>query len=474
MNSILLGKTQSHIDQSLLLKMANRHGLIAGATGTGKTVSLQKLAEGFAASGVSVFTADIKGDLSGLSKQGILSGKVAERWSELSLGDFISKKNEVVFWDVFGHTGIPLKTTVSELGPLLISRMLDLNETQTAVLHTIFKVADDENLALLDIKDLTSLINWIGENLSELTTKYGAIAKQTLGAIQRGIQTIESEGAGDFLGEPAFELSDFLQRSPDGSGIIHILDATKLMHTPRLYGIVLLSILSELFEELPEVGDLDKPKLVFFFDEAHLLFEDAPKILIDRIEQLVRLIRSKGVGIYFVTQNPLDIPETVLGQLGNRVQHALRAFTPKDEKAVKSAAKTFRQNPSFKTEEVITTLGVGEALISTLDQNGTPSHVEIAKIIPPSSFIGPISDSERQSIKLSSPLSSKYCKKIDRESAYELLQKRAAEKAAQTPSETTKLGISFGKSVFKSIFRNLANQVGREIMRGVLGGIKRK
>lgn len=474
MNSVLIGKTQSQSEQTILLKMANRHGLVAGATGTGKTVTLQKLAEGFASAGISVVAADIKGDLSGLSKPGNLTGKIAERWKELNLGDYTPRKNEVVFWDVFGQSGIPLKTTVSELGPLLLSRMLDLNETQSAVMHSIFKIADDEKLALLDLKDLTSLINWIGENLTDLTSKYGAIAKQSLGAIQRSLQTIESEGAGKFLGEPAFDLSDFLQRAPNGSGVIHILDATKLMHTPRLYGIVLLSILSELFEELPEVGDLEKPKLAFFFDEAHLLFEDAPKILIERIEQLVRLIRSKGVGVYFVTQNPLDIPESVLGQLGNRVQHALRAFTPKDEKAVKSAARTFRQNPAFKTESAITTLGVGEALVSTLDEGGSPTIVEIVKIAPPSSFLGPISDSDRELIKQSSPLNAKYGKEIDRESAYELLQKRAESKASEAPSEVTKVGISFGKSVFKSIFRNLANQVGREILRGILGGVKRR
>ncbi len=414
----------------LLASMANRHGLISGATGTGKTVTLQVLSERFSDAGIPVFLADIKGDLSGIGGPGEGKPKILEAVKSLGLGEFPFRRCPVCFWDVFGAQGHPVRTTVSDMGPLLLSRLLDLNETQSGVLSIVFKIADDNGLLLLDMKDLRAMLEFVGNSAKDLMTGYGMISKTSIGAIQRGLLVLEEQGATEFFGEPALDLKDLLRTDADGRGVVNVLAADKLLASPRIYATFLLWLLAELFEHLPETGDTEKPKLVFFFDEAHLLFNDAPKILLEKIEQVVRLIRSKGVGIFFVTQNPLDIPDMILGQLGNRVQHALRAFTPKDQKAVKAAAETFRQNPKLDVEKAIMELGVGEALVSFLDPQGRPGIVERARIYPPHSKIGPISAEERKAILGASPLSGAYDQVIDRESAYELLKKKAEQSEA--------------------------------------------
>ncbi|HXO71656.1 MAG TPA: helicase HerA-like domain-containing protein, partial [Bradyrhizobium sp.] len=409
----------------LTLGLANRHGLVTGATGTGKTVSLQVMAEGFARAGVPVFASDIKGDLSGIAEVGEAKDFIVKRAKEMALV-FQPDQFSTVFWDVFGEQGHPVRATVSEMGPLLLARMMDLNDVQEGVLNIAFKVADEQGLLLLDMKDLRAILSFVAEHAAELTTQYGNVSKQTVGTIQRQLLVLENQGGAKFFGEPALALKDFMRTDSDGRGMVNILVADKLMQSPQLYATFLLWMLSELFEELPEAGDPPKPKLVFFFDEAHLLFNDAPKALMDKIEQVVRLIRSKGVGVYFVTQNPLDIPETVLAQLGNRIQHALRAYTPRDQKAVAAAAQTFRPNPKLDTAKVITELGKGEALVSFLEGNGTPAMVERVMVRPPTGRIGPITPEERKAIMARSPVKGKYDTTIDSESAYEVLQKRVA------------------------------------------------
>lgn len=481
-------------EYGLLPGLANRHGLITGATGTGKTVTLQSLAEKFSSIGVPVFMADVKGDLSGLAKEGGNNPKIVERAKQLKLDDWKPKAFPVVFWDVFGESGHPARSSISEMGPLLLSRILNLNDTQTGVLTMAFKIADDRGLLLLDLKDLRALLAFIGENASEFTTSYGNVSPASVGAIQRGLLTLEQQGGEKLFAEPVLSLDDLMQTDGDGRGVINILAADKLLLNPRVYATFLLWMLSEFFENLPEVGDPEKPKLVFFFDEAHLLFKEAPKTLLERIEQVVRLIRSKGVGVYFVTQNPLDVPETVLGQLGNRVQHALRAFTPKDQEAVRVAAQTFRQNPKIKTETVISELGVGEALVSFLDEKGRPTVVERAFITPPVSRVGPLTAEERKAQIESSVLFGHYEKLVDRESAYEKLKGRANDKlgpatAGDAPSSggiLDKVGDLFGggsapakgrqresmaEAAMKSAARAMASEAGRRIIRGVLGSI---
>ncbi|HUD53457.1 helicase HerA-like domain-containing protein [Parvibaculum sp.] len=435
---ILIGKS-GETPEILLLKLANRHGLVTGATGTGKTVTLQVLAEGFSNAGVPVFAADIKGDLSGLSQPGDGKAAFVNRAKEIGV-DYVPDRFPTIFWDVFGEQGHPVRATISEMGPLLIARLLDLNDTQEGVLNIAFRLADEQGLLLLDLKDLRAMLAFVSENAASLSAQYGNVSTQSVGAIQRQLLVLENQKGDQFFGEPALEITDLMRTDRDGRGIVNILAATKLMDNPRLYATFLLWLLSELFEELPEVGDLEKPKLVFFFDEAHLLFNDAPKALVESVERVVRLIRSKGVGVYFVTQNPLDVPDKVLAQLGNRVQHALRAFTPRDQKAVRAAAETFRQNPAFfKTEEAILALGVGEALVSTLDAKGAPSMVERTLIAPPGGRVGPATDAERQAIVAASPLRGRYDQAIDRESAYELLQKKAGQTAETSarPASTT-------------------------------------
>ncbi len=470
---------------SQLGKLSNRHGLIAGATGTGKTVTLQILAEGFSRAGVPVITADIKGDLSGISMPGKDHPKIQERLKAIPVPDFAFKGFPVVFWDIFGATGHPVRTTISEMGPLLLSNLLELNDTQSGVLYACFKIADDEGLLLLDLKDLRSMLIWMSDNAQDLSKEYGNINSSTAATIQRKLLVLEEQGADQFFGEPALALDDLMQTSKDGYGVINILDATILSsQSPRLYATFLLWLLSELFEQLPEAGDPDKPKLVFFFDEAHLLFNNAPKSLLEKIEQVVRLIRSKGVGVYFITQSPLDIPETVLGQLGLRVQHALRAFTPKDQKAVKTAAETFRPNPAFDTKTVITELATGEALVSTLDIKGSPTPVERTLIRPPESRIGPISDPERVQFIAMSGMRDKYTKTVDRESAHELLAKKAEEKTSVTAEKQTaaerkpessgyqRQGI--GEAMVKSAVRTIGSTLGRQIIRGILGSLTKR
>lgn len=437
---IFVGKSGK--PEYVTLRLANRHGLATGATGTGKTVTLQVLAEGFSRAGVPVFAADIKGDLSGIAAHGEEKDFLLKRAKDIGI-DYRTDQFPVVFWDLFGEQGHPIRTTVFEMGPLLISRMLGLNDTQEGVINIAFKFADDEfaatdsvNKGLIDLKDLRELLNYLSKNSKTIGAKYGNVANATVGAVQRQLLVVENQGGAKFFGEPALSINDLMRTDKDGKGIINILAADRLMENPRLYSTFLLWLLSELFEELPEVGDLDKPKLVFFFDEAHLLFDDAPKALLDKIEQVVRLIRSKGVGVYFVTQNPLDVPDKVLAQLGNRVQHALRAFTPRDQKAVKAAAETFRPNPKLKTETVITELGKGEALVSFLEGNGTPSMVERALIAPPAARIGPLTPAERKAILAKSPIKGKYDTTIDPESAYEILQRRIG----QTPEPSKSPG----------------------------------
>jgi DNA helicase HerA-like ATPase len=473
---------------SILPAMANRHGLIAGATGTGKTITLQTLAEAFSNIGVPVFMADVKGDLSGICQAGGGNSKVEARVAELGFTDFEYRAAPTLFWDVFGEKGHPLRSTISEMGPLLLARILDLNETQTGVLTAVFKIADDNGWLLLDLNDLRALLQFASENASDLRSEYGSISAASIGAIQRGLLQLEHEGGEKLFGEPALDFNDLLQT--EGSrGVINILAADTLYNSPRVYATLLLWLLSELFENLPEAGDLEKPKLVFFFDEAHLLFNDAPAALLQKIEQVVRLIRSKGVGVYFVSQNPLDIPDVILGQLGNRVQHALRAFTPRDQKAVKSAAETFRSNPGLNVETAITELGVGEALVSFLDEKGTPKPVERALIKPPCSRIGPVNDAERKQSIESSVIYGHYEKQVDRESAYEILKGRAKQAAPEPKSKAAKsessgfditdilLGGGNSKrqgvleSAAKSAARSIGQEVGRQLIRGVLGSL---
>jgi DNA helicase HerA-like ATPase len=464
---------------SILPHMANRHGLIAGATGTGKTVTLRVLAEQFCKIGVPVFMADVKGDLSGMAVPGGDRPEPSARAKQLGLEKFTFEGCPTVFWDVFGQQGHPIRATVSEMGPLLISRILDLNDIQSSVLTLIFKIADDNGLLLLDLKDLRTMTQFAGENAAQFKTEYGNISAASTGAIQRGLVTLEEQGAGSFFGEPALDLNDLIQTGLGGRGVINILAADKLMQSPKFYATFLLWMLAELYENLPEVGDSDKPKLVFFFDEAHLLFEDAPKALQDKVEQVVRLIRSKGVGVYFCSQNPVDIPETVLGQLGNRVQHALRAFTPRDKKAVRAAAETFRAAPGLDVEKAITELGVGEALVSVLDAKGSPTPVDRALICPPHSRLTPLTTDERSSVIKSSVLFGHYEKTVDRESAYEKLKAKAeAQQAEEAPAEKRK-GRAEPQSDTSKIFGAMAqsaahaigSQIGRQIIRGVLGSI---
>jgi DNA helicase HerA-like ATPase len=489
-DAIFIGKGEQR--QSLSLKYANRHGLIAGATGTGKTITLQILAEGFSKAGVPVFAADVKGDLSGIAMPGVVKDFLIERAAKIGLENYAPEAFPVAFWDLHGEQGHPVRATISEMGPLLLSQLLDLNETQEGVLTLAFRVADDEKLLLLDLKDLRALLVNIADRAAELTTKYGNVAKSTIGSIQRRLLALEEQGAEKFFGEPALKLSDFMRTDDTGAGIVNILAADKLMQTPKLYATFLLWLLSELFEELPEIGDPDKPKLVFFFDEAHLLFNDTPKALIEKIEVVVRLIRSKGVGVYFVTQNPQDIPDSVSSQLGARIQHALRAFTPKEQKVVKTAAEMFRPNPAFSTLEVITQLGVGEALVSTLELKGAPSIVDKTLIRPPSSRMGAITPDERKDIMRYSDLADIYDQPIDRESAYEVLAERAA-KASQpdaqspeddSPSRAPKSRTraparrsnrqSAGEAAVKSAVRTFSTMITRELVRGMLGSLKRR
>lgn len=472
-------------------RMANRHGLIAGATGTGKTVSLQVLAESFSSCGVPVFMTDIKGDLSGIAKSAIMTPKLQERLNKLSIASHPLSAFPVCFWDLFGEQGHPVRTTISEMGPLLLGRLLNLNDTQSGVLDIVFKIADDAGLLLLDLKDLRAMLNYVGENRADFTNEYGNVSTSSIGSIQRGLLTLEQQGADKFFGEPAMNILDFIRCDTSGKGIVNILAADKLMLSPSLYSTFLLWMLSELYEQLPEVGDMEKPKLVFFFDEAHLLFNEAPKILLDKIEQVIRLIRSKGVGVYFITQNPLDVPENVLGQLGNRIQHALRAFTPKDQKAVKSAAQTFRTNPNVDVEKVITELAVGEALISFLDVNGTPGIVERAFICPPKAQIGPVSPFERKTCIQQSKFFGVYEKSVDRESAFEMLQKRIEEQNKQKEANakqqhepvqnaikktnSSPKGKSSGEKIASEMVKiagsSIGRSLGKNLVRGLMGSL---
>jgi len=497
---ILVAKNEADI--FLLPGLANRHGLIAGATGTGKTVTLQLLAENFSAMGVPVFLADVKGDLAGISQPGGQSAKIQERVKQLKLDGYTPTGCPVTFWDVFGEQGHPVRATISEMGPLLLARLLQLNETQAGVLNIAFHVADENGLLLLDLKDLRAMLQYLGDNAAQFTTKYGNISAASIGAIQRNLLALESQGADKYFAEPALNLDDFIQTDAHGRGLVNILAADRLMQSPRVYATLLLWLLSELFERLPEVGDPPKPKLVFFFDEAHLLFNEIEPALLERIEQVVRLVRSKGVGVYFITQNPRDAPDNVLGQLGNRVQHALRAFTPRDQKAVQTAADTFRANPKLNTAQAIMELGVGEALVSCFEENGQPQVVQRAFILPPRSQLGPISPPQRQQIMSSSIVAGVYEKVVDRESAYEKL---AQAHAAAAPAGTTQasggggfwssifgggasastllpqaarggrvpdsMAIIATKSVVRSVSSAIGSSLGRQVIRGLMGGI---
>ena len=483
-------------EPALLPALANRHGLITGATGTGKTITLQVLAERLSSIGVPVFLSDVKGDLSGLAAAGTITPKLSERLRAHAIAEPVPAAFPAVFWDVFGESGHPVRATVSDMGPLLLGRLLNLNDTQEGVLQLVFKIADDNGLLLLDLKDLRAMVQHVGENAKQFTTGYGNISAASVGAIQRALLQIDEQGGDRFFGEPMLDIADLMQTDARGRGVVNILAAEKLLNAPRLYATFLLWLLAELFEQLPEAGDLDKPKLVFFFDEAHLLFNEAPPALLEKIEQVVRLIRSKGVGVYFVTQNPLDIPETVLGQLGNRVQHALRAFTPRDQKAVKTAAQTLRQNPKLDTETAITELAVGEALVSFLDEKGRPNVVERAFVMPPASRIGPLTAVERGASVRASLLFGHYEKAVDRESAYEMLKARAAQASEAAPAPSAQpaappaqgdgilggLGDLFGggarggrqsvgEAVVKSAARAIGSELGRQVLRGVLGSI---
>jgi DNA helicase HerA-like ATPase len=514
---ILVGKSDKSYAY-LTLGFGNRHGLVTGATGTGKTVSLQLLAEGFSNAGTPVFAADVKGDLAGISMAGDAKPALAKRAQDIGVA-YTPDRFPVVFWDIFGEQGHPVRATISEMGPLLVAQLLELNDTQEGVLNIVFRIADEQGLLILDLKDLRAVLQYAADNASSLTTKYGNVAPATIGTIQRRLLVLENQGADKFFGEPALEITDFLKTDRDGRGIVNVLAAEKLMRSPRLYATFLLWLLSELFEQLPEVGDPEKPKLVFFFDEAHLLFNDAPKELLTAIEQVVRLIRSKGIGVYFVTQNPLDVPETVLGQLGNRVQHALRAFTPRDQKAVRAAAETFRQDPALDTAKTIMELGVGEALVSMLEEKGTPGMVARTLIAPPSSRVGPITPDERNTVISASALRGKYDTGIDRESAFEVLRDRAGSRMSKTgappaspgPRTPTEEGAASGeggilghiggmlggflggstqptsargrqrmstgelvvRSAVQSAARSAGTQIARAVLRGVLGGMTR-
>jgi uncharacterized protein len=474
---ILIGGSKAGQKIYLNPGMANRHGLIAGATGTGKTVSLQILAENLSKLGVPVFTADIKGDLSGIAEAGKPGKKITERIETIGIDGFTPQGCPVLFWDLYGEKGHPLRTTVSEIGPVLFSKILDLNETQEGVLHIAFRMADEEGLLLLDLKDLRGLLKWIADNAAEIRSKYGNVSGVSIAAIQRRLLVLEDAGGDKFLGEPALKLEHLMMHDFSGRGVVNILDATRLIQNTRLYSAFLLWLLSELFEELEEVGDPDRPRLVFFFDEAHLLFRDTPAALLEKIEQVVRLIRSKGVGVYFVTQHPLDIPDTVLSQLGHRIQHALRAFTPRDRKAVKTAAQTFRQNPKLKAEKVITELGVGEALVSVLDKKGRPTIVEQTLIVPPESRIGPLKAAERKSVLGRSPIKGVYDETVDRESAYELLKKRerqiARKRAKKKKAKKGYTRQSKSEAFTKSLLRSVGSQIGRYIIRGIMGTFSR-
>ncbi|CAN5205216.1 DUF853 domain-containing protein [soil metagenome] len=513
-NPLLIAKNKE-LELAMLPQLVNRHGCITGATGTGKTVTLQLMAQALSDNGVPVFMADVKGDLSGMAKAGSLTPRMKERLEFVGAEAPVWAACPVTFWDVFGEQGHPVRATISDLGPLLLARMLNLNDTQEGVLQLVFKIADDNGMLLLDIKDLRAMLQMVGDAASTYRTEYGNISAASIGAIQRGLIGIEEQGGDRFFGEPMLNIDDLIQTGAGGKGVVNILAANKLMNSPRLYSTFLLWMLSELFEQLPEVGDLDKPKLVFFFDEAHLLFDEAPKQLLQKIEQVVRLIRSKGVGVFFVTQNPLDIPDTVLGQLGNRVQHALRAYTPRDQKAVQAAAETFRPNPKLDTAQVITELAVGEALISFLDEKGRPNIVERAFILSPASQIGPITDQERKDVIATSLVAGVYEKAVDRESAYEKIKRRVVARqptegtaerpattatansapgtpapAAEGPSVGSRINDALGglfggsgsahrkdtvvEAMVKSAARSVGSQVGREIIRGVLGSIFKK
>lgn len=514
--SLYLGTSRNPDDslnkaEYLALKYGNRHGIVTGATGTGKTVTLQVLAESFSEAGVPVFAADIKGDLSGIAAMGEPKDWITQRAEQIGFTNYAPAEFPVIFWDIYGEKGHRVRTTVAEMGPLLLSRLMNASEAQEGALNIAFKIADQGGLPLMDLKDLQALLTYMAEHATELSSQFGLISKASIATLQRGLLILEQQGAQNFFGEPALAVTDIMRTTHDGRGAISILAADKLMMNPRLYATFLLWLLSELFEELPEVGDLDKPKLVFFFDEAHLLFNDAPKVLIERVEQVVRLIRSKGVGVYFVTQNPLDVPETVLAQLGNRVQHALRAYTPREQKAVKTAADTFRPNPAFDCATAITQLGIGEALVSTLEAKGIPSMVERTLIRPPSGRVGPLSDAERQKVMGLSPVAGQYDIDLDSESAYEILTarakkaaeaeaaKRAAEEKAAggdsaagrwtlpgfgdesaetTSGRTTKRSSGYQRetvieAAMKSAARSVATSVGRALVRGILGSLRR-
>jgi DNA helicase HerA-like ATPase len=488
---IFVGKSVK--PEYLDLKLANRHGLITGATGTGKTVSLQILAEGFSDAGVPVFAADIKGDLSGIAAEGTQKDFIDKRLVDVGLPPFSPRAYPTVLWDVFGEQGHPIRATVSDMGPLLLSRLLELNETQEGVMNIMFRVAEDEGMAMLDLADLRSMAINVGERSKELSMKYGNVASASVGAIQRRLLVLEEQGADQFFGEPALDIADLMKTTYDGRGFVNLLAADKLFQKPRLYATFLLWLLTRLWDELPEVGDPEKPKLVFFFDEAHLLFDEAPKALIERVEQVARLIRSKGVGVYFITQNPLDVPDTVSSQLGNRIQHALRAYTPKEQRAVRAAAETFRPNPDLDTERTILELGVGEALVSFLENKGEPSIVQRTLIRPPNARIGPLTESERQGVLSRSPVTGKYETAFDRESAHEILEKRRAEQAKLAAEEAAKaeadqgswanvifgrgprggrsLGEQVARDVSRSIMRRMISQVTRAAMRGL--GLRR-
>jgi len=484
MTAPLLIAQNDQLQLVLLPQMANRHGLITGATGTGKTVTLQSLAESFSRIGVPVFLTDIKGDLSGVAKKGGGNAKVQARVEQLHLDDFAHRAYPATFWDVAGRQGHPVRATVSDMGPLLLGRMLNLNDTQQGVLTLVFKIADDNGMLLLDFKDLRAMVQHVGENAKSYTTEYGNVSTASIGAIQRGLLQLDHEGGAELFGEPMLDIADLMQ-TEQGAGVINILAADQLMQSPKVYSTLLLWLLSELYENLPEAGDLEKPKLVFFFDEAHLLFNDAPAALLDKVEQVVRLIRSKGVGVYFVTQNPADVPDKILGQLGNRIQHALRAFSVRDQKAVRAAAETMRDNAALDEETAITELGVGEALVSLLDEKGRPAVVERALIVPPRAQIGPLTSTERQQIIANSLVAGHYEKAVDRESAYEMLKSRAEAKQAEAAAQQSGGGglldglmgggssrrQSTGEALVKSVARTVGSELGRRLVRGVLGSL---